>query len=58
MEDVLTGELGVISSLKPSVIVVDCSTVLPDSTERMAELAIAGGTIFRRTDDTFGEAST
>lgn len=43
VEAVLTGKLGVISSLKPGAIVVDCSTALPDSTERMAELVIAAG---------------
>ena len=43
VEAVLTGETGVISALKPRAIVVDCSTALPESTERMAELVAAAG---------------
>ena len=44
VEAVLTGTDGVISGLKPGTIVVDCSTALPESTERMAALvAEAGG---------------
>ncbi len=41
VEAVLTGETGVISALKPGTIVVDCSTALPESTERMAALVAA-----------------
>jgi 3-hydroxyisobutyrate dehydrogenase len=40
---VLTGEAGVISALNPGAIVVDCSTALPESTERMAALIAAAG---------------
>jgi 3-hydroxyisobutyrate dehydrogenase-like beta-hydroxyacid dehydrogenase len=43
VEAVLTGETGVISALKPGTIVVDCSTALPESTERMAALVVAAG---------------
>ena len=44
VEAVLTGTDGVISGLKLGTIVVDCSTALPESTERMAALvAEAGG---------------
>lgn len=43
VEAVLTGETGVISALKPGAIVVDCSTALPESTERMAALVMAAG---------------
>jgi 3-hydroxyisobutyrate dehydrogenase len=43
VEAVLTGETGVISALKPGAIVVDCSTALPESTERMAALVAAAG---------------
>lgn len=43
VEVVLTGEAGVISALKPGTIVVDCSTALPESTERMAALVAAAG---------------
>ena len=56
VEAVLTGEAGVISALKPGTIVVDCSTALPESTERMAALvAAAGGAVSGRADDTAGE---
>ncbi len=43
VEAVLTGEAGVICALKPGTIVVDCSTALPESTERMAALVAAAG---------------
>ncbi len=43
VEAVLTGESGVISALKPGTIVVDCSTALPESTERMAALVTDAG---------------
>lgn len=44
VEAVLTGATGVISALRSGTIVVDCSTALPESTTRMAELvAQAGG---------------
>jgi 3-hydroxyisobutyrate dehydrogenase-like beta-hydroxyacid dehydrogenase len=43
VEAVLTGETGVISALKPGAIVVDCTTALPESTERMAALVAAAG---------------
>lgn len=43
VEAVLTGEAGVISALKPGAIVVDCSTALPESTERMAAMVTAAG---------------
>lgn len=43
VEAVLTGDAGVIAALKPGTIVVDCSTALPESTERMAALVAAAG---------------
>lgn len=43
VEEVLTGEAGVISALKPGTIVVDCSTSLPESTEQMARLVVMAG---------------
>lgn len=43
VETVLTGSAGVISALRPGTIVVDCSTALPESTERMAALVVAAG---------------
>ncbi len=36
VEAILTGETGVIAHLRPGMVVVDCSTALPDSTLRMA----------------------
>jgi len=43
VEAVLTGAAGVISALKPAAIMVDCSTALPESSERMAALVAAAG---------------
>jgi 3-hydroxyisobutyrate dehydrogenase len=43
VESVLTGDNGVIGALAADAIVVDCSTSLPESTERMAQLVIAAG---------------
>jgi 3-hydroxyisobutyrate dehydrogenase len=43
VEAVLTGESGVISALKDGAIIVDCSTSLPETTEKMASLVIAAG---------------
>ncbi|MCP5081842.1 MAG: NAD(P)-dependent oxidoreductase [Alphaproteobacteria bacterium] len=43
VEEVLAGDAGVVSALKPGTIVVDCSTALPGSTERMAALVAAAG---------------
>ena len=43
VEAVLTGEEGVIPALRAGTIVVDCSTALPESTERMAALVMGAG---------------
>lgn len=43
VEAVLTGDNGVIGALKPGAIIVDCSTALPESTERMAALVTKAG---------------
>ncbi len=43
VEAVLTGADGVISALKPGTLIVDCSTALPESTERMAALVKEAG---------------
>ncbi len=43
VEAVLQGEQGVLAGLKPGAIVVDCSTALPESTVRMAELVMTAG---------------
>jgi 3-hydroxyisobutyrate dehydrogenase-like beta-hydroxyacid dehydrogenase len=43
VEAILTGDAGVIANLRPGTVVVDCSTALPDSTERMAALVVKAG---------------
>jgi 3-hydroxyisobutyrate dehydrogenase-like beta-hydroxyacid dehydrogenase len=43
VEAVLTGEGGVLQALRPSAVVVDCSTAMPDSTQRMADAVRAAG---------------
>lgn len=44
VEAVLTGENGILASLRPGTAIIDCSTAIPDSTRRMAALvAEAGG---------------
>ena len=46
VEAILTGEAGVVAHLRPGMVVVDCSTALPDSTERMAAAVAATGAQF------------
>jgi 3-hydroxyisobutyrate dehydrogenase-like beta-hydroxyacid dehydrogenase len=43
VEAVLTGEGGVLQGLKPGSVVIDCSTALPKSTEKMAQAVAAAG---------------
>ena len=44
VEAVLLGDTSVLKGLRPGTIIVDCSTALPDSTERLAKIvAEAGG---------------
>jgi len=43
VEAVLTGEGGVLRGLKPGSVVIDCSTALPKSTEKMAKAVAAAG---------------
>ncbi|KAA2213582.1 NAD(P)-dependent oxidoreductase [Teichococcus oryzae] len=44
VEAILTGPGGVVANLRPGMIVVDCSTALPESSARMAAaIAAAGG---------------
>jgi 3-hydroxyisobutyrate dehydrogenase-like beta-hydroxyacid dehydrogenase len=43
VEAVLTGEDGVLKGLRPGLIVIDCSTAVPASTERMARLVHDAG---------------
>jgi len=43
VEAVLLGEHGVLSALRPGTVVIDCSTAVPSSTERMAQAVHAVG---------------
>lgn len=44
VEAVLLGDTGVLKGLRPGTVIIDCSTALPDSTERLARIvADAGG---------------
>lgn len=43
VEAVLAGPAGVLEGLRPGAVVVDCSTAIPSSTERMAELVRNSG---------------
>ncbi|WP_374664376.1 NAD(P)-dependent oxidoreductase [Ramlibacter sp.] len=46
VEAVLTGAGGVLEGLRPGSIVIDCSTAIPSSTQRMAQAVQAGGSRF------------
>lgn len=46
VEAVLAGPQGVVEGLRPGTIVVDCSTAIPESTERMAALVQSAGGLF------------
>ncbi len=46
VEAVLTGEQGVLQGLKPGALVIDCSTAIPSSTEKIAALVHARGARF------------
>jgi 3-hydroxyisobutyrate dehydrogenase-like beta-hydroxyacid dehydrogenase len=46
VEEVLTGPQGVLKTLKPGSIVIDCSTALPHSTQKMAQAVEAAGSRF------------
>lgn len=44
VEAVLLGDTGVLKGMRPGTVIIDCSTALPDSTERLAKIvADAGG---------------
>ncbi|MCU4121046.1 NAD(P)-dependent oxidoreductase [Variovorax sp. N23] len=44
VEAVLLGDTGVLKGMRPGSVIIDCSTALPDSTERLARIvADAGG---------------
>jgi 3-hydroxyisobutyrate dehydrogenase-like beta-hydroxyacid dehydrogenase len=46
VEDVLLSSQGVLSSIKQSTIIIDCSTAVPTSTERVAAAVVAAGGLF------------
>lgn len=46
VEAVLMGEDGVLQGLRPNAIVIDCSTAMPASTEKIAQQVIAQGGLF------------
>ncbi len=43
VEEVLTGEDGAIAGLQPGAVIIDCSTAIPSSTERMARMVAEAG---------------
>lgn len=43
VEAVLTGEGGVLQGMRPGMVVIDCSTAIPASTERLAQAVAAAG---------------
>jgi len=45
VESVLTGADGLITGLKPGSIVIDCSTSIPSSTQKLAKLVTAAGSV-------------
>jgi 3-hydroxyisobutyrate dehydrogenase-like beta-hydroxyacid dehydrogenase len=46
VEAVLMGEDGVLKGLRPNTIVIDCSTAIPASTEKIAQAVVAQGGLF------------
>lgn len=46
VEAVLMGEDGVLQGLRPNTIVIDCSTAMPASTEKIAQAVVAQGGLF------------
>lgn len=46
VEDVLLSPQGVLSALKPGTVIVDCSTAVPTSTERVAKAVTQAGGLF------------
>jgi len=46
VEAVLTGDQGVLQGMKPGCIVIDCSTAVPTSTERVAQWVLDKGGAF------------
>ncbi len=46
VEDVLLSSQGVLSAIKPGTVIIDCSTAVPTSTERVAAAVAAAGGLF------------
>ena len=46
VEEVLTGEDGLLAALRPGTVIVDCSTAIPSSTLRLAEMTREAGCAF------------
>jgi 3-hydroxyisobutyrate dehydrogenase-like beta-hydroxyacid dehydrogenase len=46
VEAVLLGDDGVLNGMKPGTIVIDCSTAIPTSTDKVAKKVIAAGGLF------------
>lgn len=46
VEAVLLGDSGVLKGMKPGTIIIDCSTAVPSSTEKVAQAVIAAGGFF------------
>ena len=46
VEAVLLGDEGVLKGMKPGTIIIDCSTAVPSSTEKVAQAVIAAGGFF------------
>lgn len=46
VEAVLMGEEGVLNGLRPNTLVIDCSTAMPASTEKIARAVVAQGGLF------------
>lgn len=46
VEEVLLGEAGIVAAARPGTILIDCSTAIPSSTERVARAAGAAGLHF------------
>lgn len=46
VEDILLGEAGIIAAARPGTVIIDCSTAIPSSTERLARAAEDAGLRF------------
>ena len=58
VEPVLTGDGGVLQGLRPGTVVIDCSTAMPSSTQRMAQaVEAAGRPLPRHADDAHAQGS-